>query len=142
MLGGGIYRIKQNKIMLWLSSEKIPYPNGLSWHDGKLYVASWGKGMNADFTTQTLGGIYHIDEENPEAGLTETVSALGNLDGIAWIDDRLYVSDWITGVLYKIDHGVREPVLTLAPGLADIGSEGRLLFTPMMHQGEVTAWRL
>ncbi|WP_344795848.1 hypothetical protein [Litoribacillus peritrichatus] len=98
--------------------------------------------MNADFTTQTLGGIYHIDEENPEAGLTETVSALGNLDGIAWIDDRLYVSDWITGVLYKIDHGVREPVLTLAPGLADIGSEGRLLFTPMMHQGEVTAWRL
>lgn len=142
LLGGGIYRIKHQHMDLWFTHDLLPHPNGLLWHKGKLLVASWGLGMNNDFSTQTPGSLYKLNPEKPSLIPLNSAQNFGNLDGIAIVKNAFYVSDWITGSLFKIQNKKRTKVLNLAPGLADISAYGRILFTPLMLDGQVKAWRL
>jgi sugar lactone lactonase YvrE len=142
LLGGGIYRIANNKIASWFVHKNLPHPNGLLWQDGELLVASWGLGMKDDFTTEIAGSIYKINFKNPALVAIKGSEQLGNLDGLVRKDNALYVSDWISGELFKIENEKREKVMMLKPGLADIGITGSILFTPSMLDGQVTAWKL
>jgi sugar lactone lactonase YvrE len=142
LLAGGIYRITDNQISLWFEHKDLPHPNGLLWQHDELLVASWGLGLKDDFTTQTAGSLYTLNIENPELVVIKGSEQLGNLDGLAQKDDALYVSDWISGELFKIEDNKSSTVLTLKPGLADIGIAGSVLFTPSMFDGQVTAWKL
>jgi hypothetical protein len=142
LLAGGIYRITDNHISLWFEHKDLPHPNGLLWQYDELLVASWGLGLKDDFTTQTAGSLYTLNIENPELVVIKGSEQLGNLDGLAQKDDALYVSDWISGKLFKIEDNKSSTVLTLKPGLADIGIAGSVLFTPSMLDGQVTAWKL
>jgi sugar lactone lactonase YvrE len=142
LLGGGVYRIIDNQIALWFSDEKLPHPNGLLWQQGEMLVASWGLGMNNDFSTKTAGRIYSIDVKNPKLIPLAGTKELGNLDGIAKHKNKLYVSDWISGELFEIENDKSRKVLTLKPGLADITAARSVLFTPSMLDGQVRAWRV
>ncbi|MBL4881141.1 MAG: hypothetical protein JKX82_07440 [Oleispira sp.] len=156
LLAGGIYRISDNQITLWFEHENLAHPNGLLWQHGELLVASWGLGMNDDFTTKTAGSIYTLNIKDvninqPKLIVIKGSEQLGNLDGLIMKDNALYVSDWITGELFKVEHAKSSKVLTLKPGLADIGlsseaagseKEGSILFTPSMFDGQVMAWKL
>ncbi|WP_315981799.1 SMP-30/gluconolactonase/LRE family protein [Aliamphritea spongicola] len=57
MLGGGVYRLRDNRLSLWITPESISHPNGLLWEDDHLLIADWGTGMKADFTTGTPGAF-------------------------------------------------------------------------------------
>ncbi len=146
LLGGGIYRIKKNEMAMWFNPTQLPHPNGLLWQDGSLLVASWGLGMKGDFTTQTPGSIYRInmntDISNPSLVPLAVAKQMGNLDGITQAGDSLYVSDWISGDLFKVTLDKKEKLLTLNPGLADISSRNGLLFAPLMMDGIVRAWKI
>ena len=146
LLGGGIYRIKSgikhHTISMWFNPKQLPHPNGLLWQDGSLLVASWGLGMNNDFTTQTPGSIYKVDVNKPSLVPLASAKQLGNLDGITYANGSLYVSDWISGDLFKVTASKREKILTLNPGLADISSRDGVLFAPLMMDGVVRAWRI
>jgi len=65
---------------------------------------------------------------------------LGNLDGLAKHNNTLYVSDWISGALFKIENGNSHKIAALKPGLADITAEDSVLFAPFMMDGQVRAW--
>ncbi len=67
---------------------------------------------------------------------------IGNLDGLTQNNGSLYVSDWISGDLFKVTAGEREKLLTLKPGLADISSRNGVLFAPLMMDGVVRAWKI
>lgn len=140
LLGGGIYHIVDNQIAPWFKHEKLPHPNGLLWQQGEVFVASWGLGMNNDFTTQTAGEIYMIDVDNPQLMPLAGTKELGNLDGIAKHNNTLYVSDWISGALFKIENGNSHKIAALKPGLADITAANSVLFAPSMLDGNVRAW--
>lgn len=142
LLGGSIYRISNNDIALWFNHKDLPHPNGLLWQQGSLLVASWGLGMNDDFTTQTAGSIYQLNINHPELKVVKGSEKLGNLDGLVRQGNSLYASDWISGELFKIEADNSQTVLTLKPGLADIGTAGSVLFTPLMMDGQVAAWEL
>ena len=146
LLGGGIYRISDNQISAWFSHENLAHPNGLLWRQDELLIATWGLGMNDDFTTQTAGSIYALNINNSNLIAIKGAEQLGNLDGLVQEDNTLYVSDWISGDLFKIENNMSSKVLELKPGLADIGlstgTEESILFTPSMHDGKVTAWQL
>lgn len=142
LLAGGIYRIANNQITPWFEHKSLPHPNGLLWQQGELLVASWGLGMNNDFTTQTAGSIYKLNIENPELIVIKGSEQLGNLDGLVQKNNSIYTSDWITGELFRIENDKSETILTLKPGLADIGATKSILFTPAMLDGQVTAWKL
>jgi sugar lactone lactonase YvrE len=146
LLGGGIYRIesriKHNKMAMWFNPTQLPHPNGLLWQDGSLLVASWGLGMNGDFTTKTPGSIYTVNTSKPSLVPVSGAQQMGNLDGLTSNGDDLYVSDWINGNLFKVSGNKHEKVLSLNPGLADISSHKGLLFAPMMMDGVVRAWKI
>jgi len=142
LLGGGIYRISDNQISSWFSHENLAHPNGLLWRKNELLVATWGLGMNDDFTTKTAGSIYALNIKNSNLIAIKGAEQLGNLDGLAQKDNTLYVSDWISGDLFKIENDNSSKVHILKPGLADIGISKSILFTPSMHDGKLTAWQL
>lgn len=154
LLGGGIYRIKSpiksrikhHTLAMWFNPKQLPHPNGLLWHNDSLLVASWGLGMNNDFTTQTPGSIYKVNMgttvNKPSLVPLAAAKQMGNLDGLTQDNGSLYVSDWISGDLFKVTKAKREKLLTLKPGLADISSHNGLLFAPLMMDGIVRAWKI
>lgn len=142
LLGGAIYRISNGEITPWFYHKDLPHPNGLLWQQGTLLIASWGLGMNADFTTKTAGSIYRLNINNPNLIMVKGSEKLGNLDGLIRQGDTLYVSDWISGELFKIEKDISQKLLTLKPGLADIGITGSTLFSPLMMDGQISAWKL
>ncbi len=146
LLGGGIYRIKHHTMAMWFNPTQLPHPNGLLWQDGSLLVASWGLGMKGDFTTKTPGSIYKINlktsASKPKLVPLAAAKQMGNLDGLTQNNGSLYVSDWISGDLFKVTAARKEKLLTLNPGLADISSRNGVLFAPLMMDGVVRAWKI
>jgi outer membrane protein assembly factor BamB len=142
LLEGTIHRLSQSKFEPWFKSTALPHPNGLYSHQGELLVASWGKGMNSDFSTATPGDLYRLDLNIQNLTPVATGYHLGNLDGVVAVKDAIYVSDWITGELFQLKGKERKRVLTLKPGLADIGATQDMLLAPMMMDNELSAWKL
>jgi hypothetical protein len=142
LLGGGVYRITDNKISLWFEHADLSHTNGLLWQEGEILIATWGLGLNDDFTTETAGSIYTVNIKKPVLVKVKGAKQLGNLDGLVKYKNAMYVSDWITGALVKIEGGKSSKILTLKPGLADIGRVGSILITPSMHDGNLTAWKM
>ncbi len=143
LLGGGIYRLQNNQFGLWLNHPQLPHPNGVLWHEGELLVANWGEGMQADFSTRTPGTLYRITQPNDQLTPLVTGYQLGNLDGIVADAGGLYISDWITGALYRLANNERHRISTLPSGLADIGGSGNgVIYAPLMMNNQVLALKL
>lgn len=140
LIGGGIYRLQDTSFAMWFEHPQLPNPNGLLWDEGSLLVGGWGQELRDDFTTKVPGTLYRLD---PTAKTLEPVPEgyqLGNLDGVVKIDQDIYVSDWISGTLYRLGGNERVKVLQLNSGLADIGVASEVIYAPMMSDGQVTAW--
>ncbi|CAM3101634.1 hypothetical protein [Moritella viscosa] len=143
LLEGTIYRLKNGKFEAWFKSSALPHPNGLYAQQGELLIGSWGKGMNSDFSTAELGSLLRLNISEQQLSTVPTGYKLGNLDGVIMTtDESIYVSDWLSGELFKLQGKERKLVLSLKLGLADIGVNKQYLFTPMMMDNEVNAWKL
>ncbi|WP_051560002.1 NHL repeat-containing protein [Marinobacterium jannaschii] len=141
LLGGAIYRIRQDRLESWFRSAQVPHPNGLLWHKGAMLVAGWGSPLRQDFTTQTPGSLYRLDIDNQALTPVASGYQLGNLDGIVARKDSLYISDWISGELFRLRGKERHRLIAPGAGLADIGLSGTTLFAPMMMDNRVVAWQ-
>jgi len=142
LLEGTIHRLKNGKFEAWFKSTALPHPNGLYAQQGELLVGSWGKGMNSDFSTAELGSLLRLNIVEQQLSTVPTGYKLGNLDGVIVTEDEsIYISDWLSGELFKLQGKERKLVLSLKPGLADIGANKQYLFAPMMMDNEVSAWK-
>lgn len=143
LLGGGIYRLSDDSLELWLDHPQLPHPNGVLWHEGSLLVANWGEGMRGDFSTAIPGTLYTIDVKTNEVSALSNGFQLGNLDGIVADNNSLYISDWITGELYQLKGNERHRIGKLSAGLADIGGSGDgIIYAPLMMDNQVLAIRV
>lgn len=143
LIGGGVYRLQNSKFELWLDHKKLPHSNGLLWHQGELLVANWGEGMQGDFTTLVPGTLYKVNQQSRQLTTHATGFQLGNLDGIVADKNNLYISDWITGDLYRLGNNERHKIKKLPAGLADIGGSGKgILYAPLMMDNKVLALKL
>lgn len=142
LIGGGIYRLQESTFALWFDSPQLPHPNGLLWDEGSLLVGGWGQGLGDDFTTEVPGTLYRLDPGSKSLVPVPEGYQLGNLDGVVKIDQDIYVSDWVSGVLYRLGGNERVKTLKLNAGLADIGAASEIIYAPMMMDGTVTAWDL
>ncbi len=142
MLGGGVYRLKDGQFSLWITPDKISHPNGLLWENNQLLIASWGTEIQPDFTTKVPGSLYRVNPADKTLRPVSTGYELGNLDGVIRHNNALYISDWISGELYRLEDNQRERMLRSTPGLADIGAEGDTLYAPMMMDNSLIAWQL
>jgi len=116
-----IHLIKNNQISTFMEGDRLESPNGLLFHNKKLFVAAWG--LTTDWTTKILGRLYSIDIKTKAISYI-TTKPLGNLDGLEINNNgNFIVSDWVKGMIYEIsaDGKTITTILDGKKGLADIG---------------------
>ena len=139
-----IFTVKNGKIGGFVKGEITEAPNGLLYHDGKLIVAGWGKGVKDDLSTTGPGHLFSFDIATKKKTLI-TKTPLGNLDGLEVLPGGDYlVSDWVAGKVYRVSakDGKATTLLEGFKGAADIGyiAEQKLLLVPRMMENRVTAF--
>lgn len=143
MAGNAIYRYADGKFEVWLETSDLGHPNGLEITGDEMLVASWGFPLSDDMSTDNLGTLYQVDMTSGQMTPVPGTNELGNLDGVLRHGDEIWVSDFMSGDLYRTGPGEEpESVGQYGRGLADISREGDVLFLPLMMDNEVRALRL
>lgn len=142
LIAGGIYRLKGNKLVQWISPKQLPHPNGLFADGNTLIVATWGKGMHDDFSTDILGGLFSVNLTTKAITPLPNVKAFGNLDGLIKIGDTFIVNDWINGNVFTYKNGQLNKWFVADKSTADIGSDGKNVIAPVMVEGTVISYKL
>lgn len=142
MLGGGVFKWKNNQMTKWLSAETFPHPNGIFIKGKNLLLATWGKGIQNDFTTDILGGVYQVELTDKVVTPVAAAQQIGNLDGLTNINQQLIVNDWINGNVFTVGEQGVELLFTAPKTAADISANGNLLIVPVMGQNKVTAYSI
>lgn len=140
-----IYRLDGDTFAVWLEDEALEHPNGLEVDNGRLMVASWGPGLQQDFTTREPGRILVVDIGTQAIEPLGTGGRIGNLDGLEPGGNGTWLTtDWIAGGLIRVRaDGSHETLVDLDQGSADLGfvTEERLAIIPMMMNDRVVAYR-
>ena len=144
MLADAIYRIDGDRPELFVRDAALASPNGIFADGNRLIVASWGKGINPDFSTAEPGGLLSVDIASKVVSPLPGAQKFADLDGVIAIGDTIYATAYMTGTLYRYHvGGAPEAVTTFKPGSADIGTDGKsILYVPLMNEGEVAALKL
>ncbi|MFK8068023.1 MAG: hypothetical protein AB8D52_07250 [Gammaproteobacteria bacterium] len=143
MMTNSIHRIKDGFMKLWVTSEKLDTPNGLTVAGENLIVGSWGVIDGEGFSTSVPGRLLSVglcDTEISDLGS----ASIGNLDGVEQMPSgNFLVTDWLNGKLLSVDQkGQAEMLLDLEQGSADHEyiSESGLVLIPMMNNNKVVAY--
>lgn len=140
LLGGGIYTYTNNTLSQWIDSKTLPHPNGLYFADGKLSVATWGEGLNLDFSTAKAGSLYEVDRSSKKLTPYKGGQLIGNLDGLAASGSSLIISDWLTGNIYQYKNQKTSLLFNAGQFSADISIKDKTLFVPMMFSKRLDAY--
>jgi sugar lactone lactonase YvrE len=137
-LGSSLYILKKDKFILLHQGKELDSPNGLLFHQGKLFVAAWG--ITTNFSESNIGHLYTFDLNSKKITLVSK-TPVGNLDGLEWHKDGYFLaSDWKAGLIYKITmEGLSEVLYKGEMGLADIGyiPESDKILVPYMMNNKV-----
>lgn len=145
MLTSTIYALQGDKVSKVASGVELDSPNGLLVNGDTLYIAGWGRDIQASFETLTLGRLLALDLRTRKVQPV-TKATVGNLDGLE-LDGKggFLVTDWVEGAVLHISaRGAVTSVLDLPKGSADIAylSKKKLLIVPQMLENKVTAYDL
>ncbi|BCM16373.1 SMP-30/gluconolactonase/LRE family protein [Mesorhizobium sp. J8] len=144
MLADTIYRIDGDRPEPFVKDALLASPNGVFADGDRLIVASWGKGINkTDFSTAKPGGLLSVDLATKKVTPLPGAQEFADLDGVIAIGDTIYATAYMTGTLYSYKPGdAPTTIAQLKPGSADIGTDGKHIFVPLMGEGEVAALTL
>ncbi len=144
MLADSIYRIDGDRPELFVKDPLLASPNGIFADGGRLIVASWGKGIDkTDFSTAEPGGLLSVDLATRKITPLSGAQKFADLDGVVVLGDTIYATAYMTGTLYSYhDGGTPQAAATFKPGSADIGTDGKRIFVPLMGEGEIAALSL
>ncbi|CDX13882.1 SMP-30/gluconolaconase/LRE-like region-containing protein [Mesorhizobium sp. ORS 3324] len=143
MLADTIYRIDGDRPELFVRDAALASPNGVFADGERLIVASWGKGIKPDFSTAEPGGLLSVDLASRKVTPLPGAQNFADLDGVVAVGGEIYATAYMTGTLYRYHAGdAPQAVATFKPGSADIGTDGKRIFVPLMNEGEVVTLSL
>ena len=135
--GNSIFSYKDGTAALFVQDAALDGPNGILAVGGTLYIASAGV-FPSEGNPGKPGGVQKVDIATKAITKEEAAGDIGTLDGIVMIGDALYLTDFMSGKIFRLEPGgTPTEVTTLAMGSADIGSDGTSVFVPMMMEGEL-----
>lgn len=139
-----IWYLGDGKLAKLLSDPALDAPNGLLVEGEMLRIASLGT-LPKDGAPAVLGRLKTMPLDEDSISDRFGPEPIGSLDGLE-ADGKggYWVSDWITGKVYRIDStGTPSVWLSLEQGTADIGIiPGKAMLVPMMLNGELRAYPL
>ena len=145
MIASKIYQYKNKKISVLVEGAEIEHPNGLLVEGENLIIGAWGKEIQDDFTTKTLGRLLSLNLKT-EKITPITAKPLGNLDGVESDGKGGYVvTDWIAGKVFHVQKsGAYKTLATFPKGAADHAfiADKKILILPEMLENKVGAFDL
>ena len=145
MIASKIYQYKNKKISILVEGADIEHPNGLLVEGENLIIGAWGKEIQDDFTTITLGRLLSLNLKTKKI-TPITAKPLGNLDGVESDGKGGYVvTDWIAGkVFHVLKLGTSKTLATFPKGAADHAfiADKKILILPEMLENKVGAFDL
>ena len=140
-----IWQLKDGKMSIWYGEDDLQHVNGLRViHGGKLLVAGFGRDMQDDGSTKTLGNLFTIDLKTKELKNLGDGRPVGNIDGLERdAHGNFLATDFNAGSLLRIHRdGSFETLLDLKPGTADLDviDHGHTAVVPRMLEDTVTAY--
>lgn len=147
MAGNRIYRVPPGSdAEVWIESDALDNPNGLSVEGGTLVVATWGPMIDpAGFATRHPGTVLLVDRVTGAIRPLREGAQIANLDGIVRVGEHWFATDWSGGRLLRIDaDGRHEVVMSGFLQLADLGysAETHTLGLPLMGDDRLVLLRL
>ncbi|MBC7004594.1 hypothetical protein BIZ37_18695 [Photobacterium sp. BZF1] len=128
MMNSAVYRLDMDNIRLVevIRSEELINPNGLLFHDNKLYIAGWGKIHDENPANADKGALVELNLTTMEP---KTIShPIGQLDGLQLAPDMkgFLATDYLGGNVYYINPETGNAHVTVeTPPLA-----GDILYIP------------
>ena len=145
MIASKIYQYKNKKISILIEGADIEHPNGLLVEGENLIIGAWGKEIQDDFTTKTLGRLLSLNLKTKKI-TPITAKPLGNLDGVESDGKGGYiVTDWIAGKVFHVQKsGTSKTLATFPKGAADHAfiADKKILILPEMLENKVGAFDL
>ena len=145
MIASKIYQYKNKKISILIEGADIEHPNGLLVEGGNLIIGAWGKEIQDNFTTKTLGRLLSLNLKTKKI-TPITAKPLGNLDGVESDGKGGYVvTDWIAGKVFHVQKsGAYKTLATFPKGAADHAfiADKKILILPEMLENKVGAFDL
>jgi hypothetical protein len=140
-----IWQLRDGKMSIWYDKDDIQHVNGLRViHGRKLLVAGFGRGMQDDGSTKTLGNLFTIDLKTKELKNLGDGRPVGNIDGLERdAHGNFLATDFNAGSLLRIHKdGSFETLLDMKPGSADLDviDKGHTAVVPRMLEDTVTAY--
>ncbi|RKR13123.1 quinol monooxygenase YgiN [Maribacter vaceletii] len=144
--GGKIYTIENDKLVVWLQSDKIPFPNGVYVENNSLVVANYGlengEGlMRATWKPEDFGSLYNVDITSKKVELIATSDKKGVFDGVTSINDVLLASSNPTGQLFTFDGDKSYLIDASSKGIADINTDGKIIYAPYIFDNKLVAYK-
>lgn len=126
-----IYQIKGGKATVALESAELAGPNGITFMDEALLIASF---MGPNIVSWSPG----------EKTVRQIASGPGQHDGIEILpDNRLLVTSWTDSSLFTVKDGKSTRVAYPVPSPADIGFDGKSrVAVPLLMENRLEFWEL
>ncbi len=140
-----LYRFQKGKLSLFMEGKQLDSPNGVLIHGDKLLVGSWGNDLDPKTKeSKNPGKLLSLDLTSKK--ITPLTKSLGNLDGLSFSQNGLFISDWISGkVYYRANKSgeVSQP-LSFNKGTADLvfDKDTNTLIIPHMMDNKIMAYKL
>lgn len=145
MLMNRIHLLTDDDFKIWLESDELESPNGILAWGNDIILGSWGK-MTDGFATEVPGHLKRISIQDKTINSIGDGSSVGNLDGVEGDKDGdFYVTDWMNGKLFHIEHtGEVTVLLELSQGSADheFILKKDLMLIPMMKDNKLLAYKV
>jgi hypothetical protein len=140
-----IWQLKDGKMSIWYDGDDLMHVNGLRViYGGRLLVAGWGRDMQEDGSTKSLGNLFTINLKTKKIDNLGGGQPVGNLDGLERdAHGEFLATDFMAGALLRIHKdGTFETLIDLKPGSADLDTidKGRTAIVPRMLEDTVTAY--
>jgi hypothetical protein len=142
MMGNGILRVVGDAVDWLVPQGGIALPNGILWADGRLVVGSFGDEMKPDFTVNAPGGLYRVDPASGDVTPVSAAQGVASVDGMVTVGDMIVYDDNPSGTFFALQGEENITLGVTAPGAADLGVDGDMIFVPFLSSGEVVAYRV
>ena len=144
--GGKIYTIENDKLVVWLQSDKIPFPNGVFVENNTLVVANYGlengEGlMRKEWKPEDFGSLYNIDITSKKVTLITSSNKKGVFDGVTSFNGVLLASSNPTGQLFTFDGDKSYLIDASSKGIADINTDGKIIYAPYIFDNKLIAYQ-
>jgi len=144
--GGKIYTIENDKLVVWLQSDKIPFPNGVFVENNTLVVANYGlengEGlMRKEWKPEDFGSLYNIDITSKKVTLITSSNKKGVFDGVTSFNGVLLASSNPTGQLFTFDSDKSYLIDASSKGIADINTDGEIIYAPYIFDNKLIAYQ-